>query len=79
MKFANLSRFCANKTLLQDTTLRKMIDLNLEPYLEKFEGISEAATKEFGLEKAMAKMVEEWTDVSLLDHLEISMPQVISC
>ena len=27
------------------TTLRKMLKLNLEPYMEQFEGISAAATK----------------------------------
>ena len=37
--------------------------MNLEQYLEKFEGVSEAATKEFSLEKAMEKMIVEWEDV----------------
>jgi dynein heavy chain len=45
------------------TTLRKMLKLNLEPYMEQFEGISAAATKEHSLEKAMTKMNEEWEDV----------------
>ena len=45
------------------TTLRKMLKLNLEPYMEQFEGISAAATKEHSLEKAMLKMMEEWDDI----------------
>ncbi|ELU12017.1 hypothetical protein CAPTEDRAFT_196412 [Capitella teleta] len=45
------------------STLRKMLKLNLDPYMEQFEGISAAATKEHSLEKAMVKMGEEWEDV----------------
>ena len=44
--------------------LSKLVDMNLEPYVAKFEGISESASKEFSLEKAMEKMKEEWSDVS---------------
>ncbi|RXM98274.1 Dynein heavy chain 12, axonemal [Acipenser ruthenus] len=45
------------------TTLRKVLKQNLTPYLEQFEQISAAASKEFSLEKAMHTMVEVWDSI----------------
>ncbi|XP_074537088.1 dynein axonemal heavy chain 12 [Halichoeres trimaculatus] len=46
------------------TTLRKVLKQNLTPYLEQFESISAAASKEFSLEKAMQTMVNIWDGIS---------------
>ncbi|XP_065190205.1 dynein axonemal heavy chain 12-like [Sycon ciliatum] len=46
------------------TTLRKMLKNDLAPYLEQFQEVSTAASKEFSLEKAMARMVEDWDPIS---------------
>ncbi|GFO15606.1 dynein, axonemal, heavy chain 12 [Plakobranchus ocellatus] len=47
------------------TTLRKVLKLDLEPFMEKFEAISTSASKEFTLEKAFRKMTSEWEDMCL--------------
>ncbi|XP_037594046.1 dynein heavy chain 12, axonemal [Cebus imitator] len=46
------------------TTLRKVLKLNLTPYLEQFEVISAGASKEFSLEKAMLTMMGTWDDIA---------------
>lgn len=46
--------------------LSKFVDMNLDSYITKFEGISEAASKEYSLEKAMESMKGEWAPVSSL-------------
>lgn len=47
----------------EDMSLQKVIDFNLSNYIEKFESISEAATKENNLEKMLDKMMKEWADL----------------
>ena len=44
--------------------LSKFVDMNLEPYIPKFDSISEAASKEYALEKALEGMKKEWAPVS---------------
>ncbi|CAB0039603.1 unnamed protein product [Trichogramma brassicae] len=44
-------------------SLSKVIDFGLDDYVPKFENISEAATKESNLEKALQKMHTDWTDM----------------
>lgn len=46
------------------TTLRKVLKLNLGEFMEQFEGLSAAATKEHSLEKAMNKMMDDWEPMS---------------
>ncbi|KAF6028575.1 DNAH7 [Bugula neritina] len=50
----------------EETTLSKFVDMNLDQYISKFEGISEAATKEYSLEKAMEKMRNEWASIEFV-------------
>lgn len=55
-------------TVDEDLTLEKIIDYGLDEYIDKFEAISEAATKENNLEKHLTKMLFEWTDMEFSVH-----------
>eukprot|EP00842_Homolaphlyctis_polyrhiza_P004869 jgi/Hompol1/5383/HPOL_004407-RA len=44
----------------ETTSLTKILDLNLTPFLSQFEAISDAASKEHSLQKTLAKMREDW-------------------
>lgn len=50
-------------TVDDELTLEKVIDFHLDDYIDKFEGISEAATKENNLEKILDKMMNEWAEL----------------
>ncbi len=56
----------AHRDLTPDsgTSLFKMLQLNLTPYMEQFEGISSGASKEHTLEVNLRKMHEDWADVT---------------
>ncbi|XP_053674809.1 dynein axonemal heavy chain 7 [Anopheles nili] len=49
-----------------ELTLERVIDYGLDDYIQRFETISESATKENNLEKAMIKMVNEWSDMAFV-------------
>lgn len=46
------------------TSLSKVLQFNLGPYMDQFEVISAGATKEHTLEVNLKKMLEDWTDVT---------------
>nr|XP_026690532.1 dynein heavy chain 12, axonemal isoform X1 [Ciona intestinalis] len=51
------------------TTLRKTLKKNLDSFMNEFDTISGAASKEFSLEKALARMQSDWDEI-LFNTLE---------
>lgn len=47
----------------EEACFSQFIPLHLEDHLLKFESISEAASKEYSLEKVMERMEREWADM----------------
>ncbi|XP_039301684.1 dynein heavy chain 7, axonemal-like [Solenopsis invicta] len=53
----------------QYMTLAKILDYGLGDYVAKFDAISEAATKEGNLEKALFRMYSDWADIAFTVNL----------
>lgn len=55
----------ANRDLTPDsgTSLSKMLQLNLEPFMDQFEGVSVGASKEHTLEVNLLRMRDDWKDI----------------
>ncbi|KYN09877.1 Dynein heavy chain 7, axonemal [Trachymyrmex cornetzi] len=53
----------------QYMTLAKILDYGLGDYVAKFDAISEAATKEGNLERALFKMYSDWADIAFTVNL----------
>lgn len=49
--------------ITEDSTLNDMIEAGLPKFSQQLEEISGAATKEYALQKNLAKMKEEWVDI----------------
>ncbi|KAL6618330.1 dynein heavy chain and region D6 of dynein motor-domain-containing protein [Neocallimastix sp. 'constans'] len=45
------------------TTLRKILKLNINPFINQFQAISESASKEYSLEKSLNNMMKDWDNV----------------
>ncbi|XP_050489817.1 dynein axonemal heavy chain 7-like isoform X1 [Bombus huntii] len=50
----------------ESMTLAKILDYGLADYVTKFEGISEAATKEGSLERALVRMHLDWAEITFI-------------
>lgn len=47
----------------EDLTLKALLKMDLEDFIEQLESVSEAASKESQLENTMMKMEKEWQDM----------------
>jgi dynein heavy chain len=52
----------------ENTTLTKLLELNLGQYLSKFEAISDAASKEHSLQSTLAKMKVDWEPLEFITN-----------
>lgn len=63
--WAQVSKIVGFKVMpTEDTSFAALLDLQLESFVPQFEAISEAASKEYALERALLKMKSEWEPVS---------------